>query len=125
MPRHEFTKKTKREALLRSGGKCEAIGEVYGLSAAERCYSFLSYGVEFDHYPEPAGVKGSNALDNCMSVCKLCHRHKTRTFDIPMQAKDKRIRDKHSGVAGPKGMIQSRGFGSYQSNAIDINGDRE
>lgn len=123
MTRYEFTKKTKREALQRSGGLCEANDPVYGLEDGERCNAFLSYGVEFDHWPIPAGVKDSNKLDNCMSVCKVCHRYKTRTYDIPMQAKDKRIRDKHSGITRPKQKIQSRGFGQWLSNARDIHDD--
>lgn len=98
MPRTEFSKQTKREALKRSGGKCEASGTVYGLEAETRCSGSLAVGVEFDHWPVPATDKGSDTLENCMAVCKTCHRWKTSHYDVPMQAKGKRIRDKHTGV---------------------------
>lgn len=122
MTRYEFTKKTKREALQRSGGKCEAIGEVYGLEPEQRCNAFLSYGVEFDHYPIPAGVKDSNDLENCVAVCSVCHKFKTRTYDIPMQAKDKRIRDKHAGITKPKHKWPKRKMNEpFYRNERDIN----
>lgn len=105
--RHEFSKETKRAALTRAGNGerskalCEATGEVYGLPEGQRCNVSLAYGVEFDHYPEPAGVKGSDALDNCVAVCPKCHKHKTRTFDIPAEAKIKRVQDRHQGIKKP------------------------
>lgn len=120
MARNEFSRPTKREALKRSGGRCEAIGEVYGLAPGERCNATLSHGVEFDHYPLPATDKGSDTLDNCVAVCKVCHSHKTRTYDVPMQAKNKRVSDKHNGIVKPKGSIPNRPFGSFPSNARDI-----
>ena len=52
--RYEFSKATKRQALQRSAGLCEAVGAVYGLKPAERCNAPLAKGVEFDHYPAPA-----------------------------------------------------------------------
>jgi len=98
MPRHEFGKPVKREALKRSEGRCEAIGEVYGLSAGQRCNAPLSHGVEFDHYPSPAGDPGSDTIENCVSCCRTCHSFKTRTYDVPLQAKGKRVSDKHLGI---------------------------
>lgn len=104
MPRSEFTRPTKREALARAGGgdplraRCEAEGEVYGLAAGQRCNFPLSKGVEFDHYPVRAADGGSNDLSNCVAVCLKCHGHKTRTFDTPMAAKGKRVSDKHMGI---------------------------
>lgn len=109
MPRQEFSKPTKREALKRSGGLCEAIGTVYGLTPGQRCNAPLSHGVEFDHYPVPATDPGSDTLDNCVACCKTCHRHKTSTYDVPMQAKGKRISDKHNGIRPPSQMC-GRGF---------------
>jgi 5-methylcytosine-specific restriction protein A len=102
--RHEFSRQTKREALRRAGAGevgnalCEAVGARYGLDPGQRCNAPLNHGVEFDHYPVPAGEKDSDVLDNCVACCKTCHKHKTRTYDIPMQAKDKRIRDRHQGI---------------------------
>lgn len=123
--RYEFTKKTKRIALERAEKRCEAIGGVYGLPDGKRCNYDLSYGVEFDHYPLPAGVKGSNDPENCVAVCITCHKFKTRTFDIPMQAKDKRIRDKHNGIKGPKKKWPSRGFTRPEPNVKYLNEDLE
>lgn len=34
--RYEFPKPVKRDALKRSGGLCEATGEVYGLEPGQR-----------------------------------------------------------------------------------------
>lgn len=42
-----------------------------------------------------------------------------------MQAKGKRVKDKHTGVVRPRGTIQSRGFGQYVPNIKDINDDME
>lgn len=121
--RHEFKKPTKRDALKRSNGKCEAIGEVYGLAPGQRCNAPLSRGVQFDHWPLPATDFGSDTLDNCVAVCIQCHSYKTRTYDTPMQAKGKRVRDKHTGVSRPAGQIKSRGFGIHESNVRQLYGD--
>lgn len=97
--RYEFTKPVKRDALARSGGRCEAVGVVYGLKPGERCNAPFKAGAkEFDHYPVPATEEGSDALENCVVCCPACHAHKTRTFDIPVQAKTKRVSDKHDGI---------------------------
>ncbi len=108
--RYEFSKSVKRAALRRSGGLCEAVGKVYGLAPKLRCNWTLAQGVEFDHYPMPATDPGSDSLENCMAVCPSCHRHKTRTFDVPAQAKSKRVRDKHLGIREARQPMPSRGF---------------
>ncbi len=103
MVRHEFTKGIKQAALRRSGGVCEGVGRVYGLEPGTRCTRLLSEGVDFDHYPEPAHVEGSNRLENCMAVCRVCHKHKTATFDTPFEAKLKRsLRKRGLGTKPPK-----------------------
>lgn len=107
--RHEFSKPTKREALKRSNGLCEAVGTVYGLDPGQRCNAPLSHGVEFDHYPVPATERDSDGLDNCVACCRACHSFKTRTLDIPIQAKTKRVSDKHRGIRQPSRM-RSAGF---------------
>jgi hypothetical protein len=122
--RYEFPKSVKRAALKRSAGFCEATGPTYGIVQGGRCYADLSYGCEFDHWPLPATDKGSNTLKNCMAVCIPCHRFKTRKYDVPMQAKGKRVRDKHTGVSRPKGNWPKRGFGGWRDNSIDIRDDR-
>lgn len=100
--RYEFSKQTKRDALKRSGGLCEAAGPIYGLEPGQRCNFPLSSGVEFDHWPVQATEPGSDTLENCVSCCPTCHKHKTCTFDIPGQAKSKRVQDAHTGVSKPK-----------------------
>lgn len=107
--RSEFSKPTRREALKRSGLLCEAVGTVYGLEPGQRCNAPLSHGVEFDHYPVPATERDSNGLENCVACCKTCHGYKTRTFDIPVQAKTKRVSDKHLGIRQPS-RFRSAGF---------------
>jgi 5-methylcytosine-specific restriction protein A len=104
LPRSEFSKPTRREALKRSGGYCEAVGKAYGLPSGHRCNAPLSHGVEFDHYPVPATERDSDGLDNCVTCCKACHGFKTRTLDIPIQAKTKRVSDKHNGIRQPSRM---------------------
>jgi hypothetical protein len=108
--RYEFSKPVKREALKRSGGFCEAVGKAYGLPSGQRCNAPLSHGVEFDHYPVPATERDSDSLDNCVACCKTCHAFKTRTLDIPVQAKTKRVSDKHTGVAKPRGFRRPTGM---------------
>lgn len=107
--RYEFGKPVKREALRRSGGLCEAVGDVYGLKPGERCNAPLSHGVEFDHYPSPATDRGSDTLDNCVACCPVCHRRKTSRYDVPMQAKNKRVRDKYTGIRSTP-RLRSAGF---------------
>lgn len=97
MARKEFTKKTMREALARSGKKCEAVGAMYGLEPGCRCNDDLGKGVEFDHIVLEANSK-DNSLENCAAVCIPCHRRKTAKHDIPMAAKTVRQQDKARGI---------------------------
>lgn len=114
--RYEFGKPVMREALARSGGRCEALGEVYGFEPMQRCNApFKGAAKEFDHYPVPATEEGSDTLENCVVCCPDCHSHKTRTFDVPVQAKVKRVSDKHNGISSPKG--PRLGNGNQQHSA--------
>ena len=112
--RAEFSKETRRQALKRSGGFCEAIGRVYGLNPGRRCNAKLSYGVEFDHYPIRAADGGSAELSNCLAVCLKCHKWKTRTFDTPQVAKSKRIRDRHQGIKRPSQSFATNRSGPFK-----------
>ncbi len=67
--RNEFPKSVRRAALLRARGICEAMGTVYGLTAATRCHAPLAKGVEFDHYPIRASDGGPATLENCVAGC--------------------------------------------------------
>lgn len=109
MPRSEFSKPTKREALKRSCGLCEAVGQLYGLPFGQRCNAPLSRGVEFDHYPIAATEPDSDGLENCVACCPTCHRFKTSHYDVPAQAKSKRVSDKHLGIR-KSSSLQSAGF---------------
>lgn len=97
MPRKEFTKKTMRLALTRSGKLCEAVGPMYGLEPGCRCNADLGKGVEFDHIVLDANSK-DNSLENCAAVCIKCHKWKTANHDIPMAAKTVRQQDKARGI---------------------------
>ena len=111
MPRHNFSAKVKRQARERSGGFCEAVGTVYGLRPGQRCNAALDgKRVEIDHYPIPATDEGSDVLENAVACCVKCHAHKTATYDVPMQAKNKRMSDRHLGIRPPS-RIRSAGFG--------------
>lgn len=100
MSRAEFSKQTKRDALKRSLGVCEAMGAMYGLPTDVRnhlCNNSLAYGVEFDHIILDANSK-DNSLENCAAVCVKCHRWKTSNHDVPLAAKTVRQQDKARGI---------------------------
>lgn len=125
MPRREFSRAVKREALQRSGGFCEASGAMYGLEDGRRCNAPLSAGVEFDHLISDSSG-GEPTLENCVCACRVCHAHKTAKIDTPKAAKIKRVQDKHLGVSKPKHRWPSRPFSRlYQSNTKYINADLE
>ncbi|MFA7256955.1 MAG: HNH endonuclease signature motif containing protein [Kiritimatiellales bacterium] len=85
--RREFTGKTRKAALARSGGVCEASSSWYGLPDGMRCTNVLSLvGVQYDHVILDANSK-DNSLENCAAVCPKCHSFKTRRVDTPTAAK--------------------------------------
>lgn len=107
--RYNFSSKVKRQARERSGGRCEAVGIVYGLAPGQRCNASLEgKPVEIDHYPIPATDEGSDVLENAVTCCVACHRFKTSSYDVPMQAKGKRISDRHNGLRAPSGFATNR-----------------
>lgn len=111
MARTEFSRKTKREALERSGFKCEAAGTRYGFEEGQRCNCDLRLGVIFDHnVPDQLG--GDNTLDNCVSICVTCNKFKTAN-DIRQIRKSDRQRDRHTGVIRPAGKLKSQGFPKF------------
>lgn len=110
MPRHNFSAAVKKAAKLRAAGRCEASGEVYGLEPGQRCNALLQgKRVEIDHYPIPATDEGSDVLSNAVTCCVKCHSHKTANYDIPMQAKGKRLALRAEGIRPPS-KWQSAGF---------------
>lgn len=87
--RRNFSKAVKLAAWERSGGRCE------------ECTAPLSAGnIEYDHrIPDAFG--GEPTLENCVVLCKSCHRSKTSKADQPNIARAKRRQAKHIG-AKPK-----------------------
>jgi len=122
MKRYEFPKTVKRAAVARAKGRCEASGPTYGLPPGFRCNADLGRGFEIDHYPVQATEKGSDVLENAVVCCPLCHGFKTRSFDIPVQAKIKRVSDKHLGITRPKHTWAKRPMNAppYVSNTRQI-----
>jgi 5-methylcytosine-specific restriction endonuclease McrA len=115
--RREFTKQTRRDALKRSGQRCEAVGAMYGLDAGKRCNAPLSSGVEYDHIVLDANSK-DNSLENCASVCPKCHRWKTSHHDTPMAAKTVRMQDKARGIrTAPVKKMAGPGFRKTEKSA--------
>jgi 5-methylcytosine-specific restriction enzyme A len=102
MSRQEFNKPTKRAALKRAEGRCEAVGAMYGLATDTRCSASLAHGVNFDHVILEANSH-DNCLDNCAAVCIPCHRYKTAKHDIPLAAKTVAQRDKANGIRSRRG----------------------
>lgn len=99
MKRLEFSRATRRDALIRSGKVCEAVGERFGHAPDSRCCNDLSYGVEFHHDTE-AEMGGDNSLGNCLAICKPCHRYVTRLFIKELRHSD-RVRDRNNGTLKP------------------------
>ena len=89
--RAEFSTKTKLAAWERCKGHCEC-----------GCGRKIEQA-EYDHYPIPASLGGSNDVDNCRVLSKKCHRRITETKDIPELSKSQRIYEKRAGVRKPKG----------------------
>jgi 5-methylcytosine-specific restriction protein A len=75
--RKEFSDRTRALAFQRADGKCD------------ECGMRLQTGrIEYDH-SIPAGLTGSNDIDNCAVFCTPCHKQKTRS-DVGRIAKAKR-----------------------------------
>jgi hypothetical protein len=123
LTRHNFSKATIRAAKERAGGRCEASGTVYGLEPETRCGASLEAGSEVDHYPMAATDDGSDTLENAVVCCKSCHRFKTSHYDVPMQAKGRRIRIKNgmqeSRRTRPRPKMRSKGFDTTKTRGFD------
>lgn len=91
--RHNFSTRTKKAALARSGGRCEAVGVRYGHQPGHRCNADLSVtGVEHDHFPLGAHAENSDTLENDVVCCPACNQYAANHFDKAIEAKIKRIR---------------------------------
>jgi hypothetical protein len=105
--RREFSKVTRRSARARSGGLCEAAGELYGLMPGQRCNAPLKFGVEYDHV-DPDRNSRDNSLENCCAACPRCHAFKTNNHDKPMLAKTQRQEDKNAGIRRAPSRISTK-----------------
>lgn len=114
MARREFTKEIKRQALRRSGMRCEAVGKMYGFKPGQRCGVSLSVGIQYDHIIADS-IGGEPTLDNCAAVCMSCHGYKTRTVDTPRAAKTKRMSDKANGITRAKSSLAAKPKAPKQS----------
>ncbi len=99
MPRREFSRKVRKQAIDRANGRCEskACGAV--LKPREG---------EVDHIL-PCELGGEPVLANAQVLCKPCHKAKTGN-DVRRIRKSDRARDKDSGAMRPKQSIRGRPF---------------
>lgn len=98
LTRHPFTAAAIREADARAAGRCEAIGERYGLPHGVRCNADLAVtGRERDHYPRGAHDPHpeTRTAANCVVCCPACNQYAANHTDKKVEAKIKRIRKKH------------------------------
>ena len=84
--RKEFSKKIRRDAFMRAGGKCEACGAHLWI-----------WRFHYDHVI-PAALGGEATPENCSVLCLACHRDKSGKHDVPAIAKATRVRDRHLGI---------------------------
>jgi 5-methylcytosine-specific restriction endonuclease McrA len=85
MTRQEFSKSTKLKAFLAAKGLCKNCG--IKLSTAN---------VEF-HHDKECTFGGDAKLDNCVPLCKNCHRAVTKQ-QAPVIAKSSAVRAKNLGI---------------------------
>lgn len=67
----EFSKETKREALIRAEYACEQCGVHHDQSALQ-AHHILGLWYAYNHHPEISSVV-LKSLENCMIVCPDCH----------------------------------------------------
>lgn len=110
--RKDFSKATKRDALKRSGKRCEAVGAAFGFEPGQRCNADLALGVEF-HHDHEAETGGDASLENCRAICIKCHRHVTKAFIRELRHSD-RVWDRHNGITKPKSKLSK----AYRQEAL-------
>ncbi len=97
--RREFPKSVQRDALARSGRRCESslVPSLEDIG----CNRMLRIGdFNYDHIQANAN-NGGNDLSNCAVLCRTCHAIKTREHDVPAIAQDKRVADLANGIKDP------------------------
>lgn len=107
--RDEFSTSTKREAWDRCQVNgfpcCEKCGSKLG--PANTFYDERDDG-EFDH-DRAAAMNGPATLENCVVLCKTCHKKKTKQ-DRKVIAKSNRVRDRARGIYKPRSITAWRGM---------------
>lgn len=97
--RREFSKQVRRDAFMRAQGKCEN----------SHCGAHLSVNkFHYDH-DLPDYLGGEPILSNCVVLCVICHREKTRKEDRPRIDKTRRIADAAIGIR-KQSTLRSAGF---------------
>ena len=106
--RREFSKDVRREAHARSGGICECyrIVGVPGLIPGG-CGQPLGTGNTFYEHILPDNIEPRPVLENCAVLTKTCWKLKTK-YDLPLIAKNNRVRDNDWGITKPSRMPGSR-----------------
>lgn len=97
--RHEFPIAVKREALTRSGGICEAVGERYGFPAGVRCQRPVRKGhVNYEHWPRGAHDPHPDTvkIGNCTAICPQCNAWANNKHDTPREQKIKNVSYDHA-----------------------------
>lgn len=127
--RHEFTTTTKRTALARSEGRCEAVGRRYGLLPGMRCRASISHWrVQYDHYPRGAHDPHpeTRSIGNCVACCPACNQWANHHEDTPREAKMKRVQAnvgrramQLDRPAKTPGSIRGRGFDKSRSRKFN------
>jgi hypothetical protein len=102
--RNNFTKATQREAFVRSKGICEchhlARAGIPGFSV-DGCGVQLGIGNTFYEHVNPDALSKDNSIGNCAVLSKTCWSLKTRTYDLRVIAKAKRVEDDARGIKDP------------------------
>jgi 5-methylcytosine-specific restriction enzyme A len=93
--RVEFSAKIRDAAYERAGGCCEECGR-----------RLATGDIEYDHRI-PWDTSRDSSLQNCVCLCRGCHRGKTRA-DIKDIAKGRRVRRKHRGIKKLRGFATNR-----------------
>lgn len=106
MARSNFSVKTKKAAAERASGHCE--NKQCGLPFS------ASNPAEFDH-ELPDGLGGDNSLENCVVLCRACHKAKTVSEDRPKIDKATRLRNKRLGLQPAKRKWPSRPFPKFNN----------
>jgi hypothetical protein len=92
--RHEFPTAVKRDALERSGGRCEAVGARYGHAPGVRCQRAVAKGrVNYEHYPRGAHDPhpDTRSLKNCWAVCPECNQYAANHTDKQVEQRVKNL----------------------------------